>query len=187
MKKFTIWVNQFDMGSFEGVDEKNALDQYARDAGYKNWKEIEDAKDVVDISEWTAEDYAMKRALEAAREQREMERKYDKDVEWTVADVVSLCRDMDGACEECPLYDAEAGRCFRAKDNGIAGASSPASWDLKYSPELDGTPAGDWIERFRDTHPCECCSSHGGHCDITGDRLPGRCNCRMTRVPGEWQ
>lgn len=29
MKKFTIWVNQFDMGSFEGTDEANALDQYA--------------------------------------------------------------------------------------------------------------------------------------------------------------
>jgi hypothetical protein len=58
MKKFTIWVNQFDMGSFEGVDEKNALDQYARDAGYRDWAEIQDAKDVVDIFEWTAEDYA---------------------------------------------------------------------------------------------------------------------------------
>jgi hypothetical protein len=123
---------------------------------------------------------AFKKALSAAQEQREMQ------VSWTIGEVIHLCRDMDGACERCPLYDAEAGRCFRAKDNGIAGASSPASWDLKYSPELDGTPAGYWIERFRDTHACECCSSHGGHCDVTGDRFPGRCNCKMTEVPAEW-
>lgn len=58
MKKFTIWVNQFDMGSFEGTDEANALDQYARDAGYRNWAEIEDEDDEVEIFEWTAEDYA---------------------------------------------------------------------------------------------------------------------------------
>ena len=128
---------------------------------------------------------SFEKALSAAQEQREMER-FDGQVTWTIGEVIRLCRDMDGACERCPLYNAEAGRCFRAKDNGIAGASSPASWDLKYSPELDGTPAGDWIERFRDTHACECCPGNGGQCDITGDRLPGRCNCRMTRVPGEW-
>lgn len=58
MKKFTIWVNQFDMGTFEGVDEENALDQYARDAGYGSWKEIEEPEDEVDVFEWTAEDYA---------------------------------------------------------------------------------------------------------------------------------
>lgn len=129
---------------------------------------------------------ALERALEAAREQRKMEQKYNKDVVWTIKEAVSLCRDMDGACEECPLYDKQGQRCFRAKDNGIAGASTPASWNLEYSPELQGTPAGDWLEAFKASHPCECCSSFGGHCDVTGDRFPGRCNCIMTRVPAEW-
>lgn len=130
---------------------------------------------------------AFKKALKAAQEQQGMEQESDGEVTWTIGEVIRLCRDMDGACEECPLYDAEAGRCFRRRDHGIAGASTPASWNLKYSPELKSTPAGDWIEAFRDTHPCECCSSNGGHCDITGDRLPGRCNCIMTRVPSEWR
>lgn len=58
MKKFEIWVNQFNMGTFEGINEANALDQYARDAGYRNWAEIEDEDDEVEIFEWTAEDYA---------------------------------------------------------------------------------------------------------------------------------
>lgn len=58
MKKFTIWINQFNMGAFEGVDEANALDQFARDAGFENWAETEDADDEVEIFEWTAEDYA---------------------------------------------------------------------------------------------------------------------------------
>jgi hypothetical protein len=131
---------------------------------------------------------ALKRALKAAQEQREMEQKYDydKDVVWTIAEVVSLCRDMDGACEECPLYDKRERRCFRASDNGIAGASTPASWHVCFSPLLEGTPAGDWLEAFKSSHPCECCSSHGGHCDITKGRLPGRCNCKMTEVPAEW-
>lgn len=129
---------------------------------------------------------ALKRALEAAREQRKMEQKLDKNVEWTINEVVSLCRDIDGACEECPLYDKQEQRCFRAKDNGIAGASTPASWNLEYSPELQGTPAGDWLEAFKASHPCECCSSFGGHCDITKDRFRGRCNCIMTEVPAEW-
>lgn len=58
MKKFTIWINQFNMGAFEGVDEANALDQFARDAGFENWAETEDADDEVEIFEWTTEDYA---------------------------------------------------------------------------------------------------------------------------------
>ena len=57
MKKYTIWINQYDMGVFEGVDEANALDQYARDAGYKNWSEIEE-DDEVEVLEWAAKDYA---------------------------------------------------------------------------------------------------------------------------------
>lgn len=129
---------------------------------------------------------AFKKALNAAKEQRETEQKHDENVVWTIAEVVSLCRDMDGACESCPLYSAKDKRCFRARDNGIAGASSPASWDLEYSPELKGTPAGNWIEAFRDAHSCECCPSHGGHCDITGDRRYGRCNCKLTEIPAEW-
>lgn len=57
MKKFDIWVNQYNMGTFEGTDEANALDQYARDAGYADWKSIEEPADEVQIFEWTAEDY----------------------------------------------------------------------------------------------------------------------------------
>lgn len=129
----------------------------------------------------------LEKGLKAAREQRAMEQKYDSEVTWTLDEVIALCRDMDEACEECPLYDAEAGRCFRARDHGIIGASSPASWDLKYSPELQGSPAGEWIEAFKASHPCECCSSYGGHCDITKYRMPGRCNCIMTMVPREWE
>ena len=129
---------------------------------------------------------ALKKALKTAQEQRGMEQRYNCDVVWTVNEVVSLCRDMDGACEECPLWNAREQRCFRARDHGVAGGSTPASWDLEYSPELQGTPAGDWLEAFKSSHPCECCPSHGGHCDITKGRLPGRCNCIMTRVPAEW-
>lgn len=132
-------------------------------------------------------EHFLERALKAAKEQYRMEWEEDEEVTWTIDKVIALCRDMDGACESCPLYDVEAGRCFRARDNGIAGASSPASWDLKYSPELQGAPAGNWIEAFKASHPCECCPGNGGHCDVTGDRQPGRCNCHMTRVPGEWQ
>ena len=58
MKKFDIWVNQYNMGTFEGVDEENALDQYARDAGYRDWTEIQEDEDEVQVFEWTAGDYA---------------------------------------------------------------------------------------------------------------------------------
>lgn len=51
MKRYTIWINQYDMGIFEGVDEANALDQYARDAGYENWKSIEEPDDEVQVFE----------------------------------------------------------------------------------------------------------------------------------------
>lgn len=135
--------------------------------------------------------YAAKRALDRAIEivltQDRMKHRNSEGVIWTIQEVITTCRDMDGDCESCPLYSKENKRCFRARDNGIAGASSPASWDLKYSPELRGTPAGNWIEEFRDSHACECCPPYGGHYDVTDDRMPGRCNCRMTRVPGEWR
>ena len=51
MKKFRVWINQYDMGTFEGIDEANALDQYARDAGYQDWKSIEEPSDEVEVFE----------------------------------------------------------------------------------------------------------------------------------------
>ena len=130
---------------------------------------------------------ALNWAMEIARAQQEMQRKFGEKVEWTIQEVVTTCRDMDGDCDACPLYNEMGKRCFRARDNGIAGGSTPASWDLEYSPELKGTPAGNWIEAFRDAHSCECCPSHGGHCDITGNRRYGRCNCKLTEIPAEWR
>lgn len=63
MKKYKIWINMFDMGVYEGADEKDALNRYARDAGYKDWKEIAEGdlrqvreKDGVKVFEWTVED-----------------------------------------------------------------------------------------------------------------------------------
>lgn len=42
MKKYKVRVNGFDMGIYEGANATEALDRYARDAGYKDWKEIEE-------------------------------------------------------------------------------------------------------------------------------------------------
>lgn len=38
MKKFRIYINDTHVGDYEGIDEANALDQYARDAGFTDYE-----------------------------------------------------------------------------------------------------------------------------------------------------
>lgn len=162
-------------------DEANKLIKAAISAADATEREVNEKLDAL----YTAR-RALDRVVEIALAQKRMEHRSNEAVRWTIQEVITTCRDMDGDCNACPLYNEMGKRCFRARDNGIAGGSTPASWDLEYSSELKGTPAGNWIESFRDAHPCECCSSNGGHCDITGDQRYGRCNCKLTEVPAEW-
>lgn len=51
MKNFRIWINQYDMGVYQGINEANALDQYARDAGFESWAETVEDDDEVTVFE----------------------------------------------------------------------------------------------------------------------------------------
>ena len=42
MKKFEIIVNNFNMGLFEGEDERSALEAYAQEAGYESVADMEE-------------------------------------------------------------------------------------------------------------------------------------------------
>lgn len=60
MKKYKVWINMCDMGIYEGIDEEDALERYARDAGYGSWKEAAEGdlkqvreNDGVRLFEWT--------------------------------------------------------------------------------------------------------------------------------------
>ena len=42
MKKFTIYVNDFNMGIFEGEDEAAALEAFAQEAGYQSMADMDE-------------------------------------------------------------------------------------------------------------------------------------------------
>ena len=45
MKKFKIFVNGFDMGTFEAESEDAALEVYAQEAGYQSLADMEEQLD----------------------------------------------------------------------------------------------------------------------------------------------